>query len=1820
MNFKGRNGDELLFATDSKAVVVNEASNLVIRVGDSDSLIASFTIDGDQTTPTSVPFELAVAASTDLDIKVFGNTDRLYTIPKSVVSEANRGLTWFADNKRGATPVGLSTALSLVAGGQIDIKKIRHIAKYFPRHEADKTSGGYELGQISYPSNGRIGWALWGGDAGKEWAISIVEREDRKAQQDSITASFGYVMSEYDDPAQIDLSSFNAAQFLPDDTAPQFYIRVRLDGSGIDRLYKVDPTGYSFVWDDSMWEDLGGINYDLNTYDLSLDGPQGPTSYIHVLVDVDTAITVSGLLDADPMGKISIDTLDPDGAQIMADELPSMDWSDVDDISYGVEDNYLEYYEYEEPLTSDAGPATPVAAPAVTSPRVPSTGGQSKGDGTYTPAERSSNASVQVRDSSGKFSKEGGSVVIGGNPNYTGVVKSIDPQTQSVKVQLTNGKFVDVPANLTQDATNFNPPTTNSVPKSVAQSLTKGILADPKAPVDTPAAKLLDGASPISQNQLKTILSDWSLWAADARAKGATSSPTANAYNDPSLRNFLDNKVTLPNGSVYQPDSMWFRPTTDSEIYVPNSIEDYIKNPNLGAHFSISASGEEVPTPTPTTDAVSDNTSLTPETSDVPPIYMAIISPDDPTAVMDLIALIPASKISTTPITFRRKPGKWEQDQTILNDLDSPTPPPVVVLDNDMLTSVLTQIDTSVTASISPVDALIASALSRQSLDVNKTNSSRLKNYWLFGKGAEKIRWNTDGDWTRCTKQLSKYMGFSATGYCALRHLEATGSWVGDKGSKQFYVTKGDGKKIFSNELIIPLNAVIASASLKAQAANISSRFFGTTEVDTPDPTPTEQSPDATDAPRGASFSIPLVIPEGVETGDGRKFAKGSITMRNLPLPLLWQIKSDEGHNGSVVVGQIVTMERTDEGIGNATGYFDTGEFGQEAERLVRGRFIRGVSADMDMFEADGNAEVPDEDSENKIGGEKMNITQGRVMAVTIVPKPAFQECIIYITDDATPSQEENDVITDGVYVDGVNALDASALLACGLVAGMIPVVPPRAWFNDPKLNKPTPLTVTDDGQVFGHIAAWHTDHIGMAYGTHAPKSKSKYAYFHTGVVRTDDNTDVPVGQLTLAGGHASLGASASQAARHYDDTASAIADVHAGEDKFGIWVSGSLRPGATPEQIRTLRASAPSGDWRPIKGSLELVAVCQVNVPGFPVARSRVASGQIMALVAAGAAVLAELKSDPLADLSAKVDRLEKAANEPIVAAATKAKSRMETMTAAISAQNLSNRVKAMRDEDAAYMLQTLGNGAEFATVGMKERMKLAKSGDALPDGSFPIRNGKDLKNAVHAYGRAKPSDKAKVRRHIAKRAKALDMKHVIPKDWKEAPADNSDSMSLRDRIAIVKSVVAAGGLDRNRGNAENLRQYWVHGKGALKIRWGEGGDWARCVRHLSKYLGIRAKGYCQLRHKDALGIYTATHAKELHGHLSNMDGMDDVENVPSPSEDLPISDDDSSTFPTQVTDNDMSQTMDQICNAPDDGFDPNWEPDPEIIILLEDPSVTDQDSDNSYDPDNDGDDDSGDGGPDPDGDGMVNPLNPPQASSDNGQLLAVFAAGEAQGAPVDSGTPSLPAPVDSKTPDATKADLEGLTPAEKGILKTDIAQKQDAEKDDRVKYTPETQPRDDSGKFRDVLARLKLDLGVDGSQEAIEQIKKTENLNNAGNYIAAAKGASDLIGMLNQIEDGSVDKKSSDVLQATTSDLGKIISNLPFNFIDQAQKIRFSDVPPVLQSLMTSMADRVVQKLGAKSGAVQVQSIKDFMSGQLMFSQSDISKQMSTMLGLLT
>ena len=1570
MNILGINDSLVLFQSGDNAVVIDKDVNLVIETGNAEQMFSS-----SNWTPCSddIPqamFDLAQGALADLEIKVIVASGRMYTIPRGVQAEAKKGLEWRKEHKRGGTPVGVNTARTLSKGGQIGIEKVRHIAKYFPRHEIDKKAKGYQPSEKGFPSRGRIAWALWGGDAGWRWAQAIVERENKK----SLTAD-GYILpgheqdvSEYDAPRLYtsDLDAFKEAQEKPAMTAPEFLARVRLDGTGMDRLYKIDFDSSVYVWDGLGWDDLGLYNGDVYLYDSALDDEDDTVEKSHVVIDPDSAIIISARLQQNPDRYVSVEDIDYDEAHLVARAMNEVDWDYVDSAMV-------------------AAPA-PVAAPA-------------EGDGQYSPEERAKNAARLVRDASGRFASQGSRVVVGGDvQNGVGTIRSINPDANTVKIQFDNGTTADVPAQSTEKVDKYIGAISRETVDTPAFDTT-GILAQPRTPIDRPNVQIPGTLPALRPSDMAEIVNSWPAWVKSQRdqfkplntpapatpgssittqpgspvppaPKPSTQTPTKapagatpldragtpdisgtkgadilkmtgktltlDAYDHPLLKPWLNKKiVNKKTGETTYPNRLWYQPVT-----------------RASGMMSSAAAVE-----------------LTPDNSDVQPLFMALVSPDDPRAVMDLIALVPASSKSNLPMAYKRIEKEWVRDEGIISDLNSATPPPVVPLDSETLQDVLTQIDTNtVTASIyisEGVDHILSvlwgpTLTAAGGLDRNRGNAEALRRYWTIGKGGMKIRWNTAGDWTRCVRQLSKYLGPRAKGYCSLRHHEMTGMWTGDKEHRQLYGRKGKGRNSFSTDVVVSSEEMIERAALTARANEARSRMGLVA---------------AGNETTGAKFVIPLVIPEGLESGDGRKFRKDSINLRELPLPLMWQIKTGEGHMGSVIVGRIETMERVEQGIGNAKGVFDTGEYGKEAERLVREGFIRGVSADMDMFEAQEEELKAGEDKPGKVGNGKMDITKARVMGVTMVPKPAFQECKIFLVEEENEIQED-DVIPDGVYVEDVDPAEAASLVACGFVAGAIPVTPPKSWFVNPELKKATPLTVTDEGQVYGHIAAWHVDHIGLAYGTKPPRSKSKYAYFHTGVVRTDDGTDVPVGQLTLAGGHASLEASAAAAARHYDDTGSAVSDVHAGEDAYGIWVAGALRPSATPEQIRALRASAPSGDWRPIKGALELVAVCQVNVPGFPIARARVASGQVMALVAAGASTLAKMKSDPVAELAARVQKLEQLELTELSIKADDARLRF----ADIRAKRRSE-LQAQITELSSRVLPTEDYEDGFGYISREVRQKLAKEGKALPDGSYPITNIDSLKDSIQAYGRGKPSKRAAIRRHIMKRARVLDRADLIPEKWKAMSSDE---------IAFAVE-------------------------------------------------GLRSR---------------------IPATTASAEEVDDL-----------------------------------------------------------------------------------------------------------GKALAVETA------------------------------------------------------EPEAKYVSgKTQPRDSKGKFRTVLARIKQDLGDSGLQDVVEKIAETEGLENAGNYVEAARSATDLIGIIDRIDSKALNPEALTNVRDSARALGETIANLPLPFGAEATKVRFSDLPPALRDLVDDMISRVEDKIGKKDADVATEGLRSYMAGGDYLNQSQISSELSKMLRLLT
>ncbi len=87
--------------------------------------------------------------------------------------------------KGAGTAVGWTRAGQLARGETLSLSTVKRMYSYFSRHEVDKK--GKDWDNSESPSNGKIMWLAWGGDAGFSWSRKIVERE--KNMKKSITTN-----------------------------------------------------------------------------------------------------------------------------------------------------------------------------------------------------------------------------------------------------------------------------------------------------------------------------------------------------------------------------------------------------------------------------------------------------------------------------------------------------------------------------------------------------------------------------------------------------------------------------------------------------------------------------------------------------------------------------------------------------------------------------------------------------------------------------------------------------------------------------------------------------------------------------------------------------------------------------------------------------------------------------------------------------------------------------------------------------------------------------------------------------------------------------------------------------------------------------------------------------------------------------------------------------------------------------------------------------------------------------------------------------------------------------------------------------------------------------------------------------------------------------------------------------------------------------------------------------------------------------------------------------------------------------------------------
>ncbi len=386
-----------------------------------------------------------------------------------------------------------------------------------------------------------------------------------------------------------------------------------------------------------------------------------------------------------------------------------------------------------------------------------------------------------------------------------------------------------------------------------------------------------------------------------------------------------------------------------------------------------------------------------------------------------------------------------------------------------------------------------------------------------------------------------------------------------------------------------------------------------------------------------------VLVVEGVETGDRRIIDRGALSFVDPPMPFMAIDETTWGHDEAKLVAHIVETRQNGDAWEGRIEYIDSDDDKvRHLQRLLRNDDLPGTSVDMDSMEGvleidvssekddDDPFEMPEADEDGVIRvpltTPLMRVTKARVRGATAVPMPAFVETVEAVTASAALLAGRDRLLwlprwsTQTTTVPAV-VHEAESIVRDAVARTLTPPtgLPPLSAFDDPQLDGPTVMTLLPDGTFFGHVAVWDSCHRSFTDSClRPPRSATNYAQYHVHPMTCAGGERLLVGHITIDSGHADDAphVTAAQARAHYDNSGYSAAWARCGEDQWGIWMAGALRPGVTEQQLLTFMTHDVSGDWRSIGGNLELIALASVPVPGF--VKLGYANGLVASMVAA--------------------------------------------------------------------------------------------------------------------------------------------------------------------------------------------------------------------------------------------------------------------------------------------------------------------------------------------------------------------------------------------------------------------------------------------------------------------------------------------------------------------------------------------------------------------------------------------------------------------------
>ena len=232
-----------------------------------------------------------------------------------MVAEAKKGLAWRKEHGRGGTAVGVARARDISNKKELSVDTVKRMYSFFARHEVDKKAEGFRPGEEGYPSNGRIAWALWGGDAGKSWAGALMKKINADDERSMYTDNVGLEDTDMSEDIEIkDTVEVEDSVEMVEETVAE----VEAEDNG-------DRAGKAEVIHRAMAIEASPIDEEKRTVQIAISSEEpvarsfGNEVLEHTAEAIDLGFLASGraplLLDHDPEKQIGIiESVDLDGS------------------------------------------------------------------------------------------------------------------------------------------------------------------------------------------------------------------------------------------------------------------------------------------------------------------------------------------------------------------------------------------------------------------------------------------------------------------------------------------------------------------------------------------------------------------------------------------------------------------------------------------------------------------------------------------------------------------------------------------------------------------------------------------------------------------------------------------------------------------------------------------------------------------------------------------------------------------------------------------------------------------------------------------------------------------------------------------------------------------------------------------------------------------------------------------------------------------------------------------------------------------------------------------------------------------------------------------------------------------------------------------------------------------------------------------------------------------------------------------------------------------------------------------------------------------